>query len=75
MSERDTYTDGEFCWVDLASPDVDASARFYGEMIGWEFQPVPVRPKRPADTGTSPTTGSWSPASAGSWVRASRRRG
>jgi predicted enzyme related to lactoylglutathione lyase len=51
MSERDTYNDGEFCWVDLASPDVDASARFYGEMIGWEFQPVPGPPEETGGYG------------------------
>jgi predicted enzyme related to lactoylglutathione lyase len=44
MSERDTYNDGEFCWVDLASPDVDASAKFYGDLIGWDrerYEPDP----------------------------------
>jgi predicted enzyme related to lactoylglutathione lyase len=48
MSERDGYNDGEFCWVDLASPDLDASAKFYGELIGWEFEPAPGDP---AETG------------------------
>jgi len=37
MSER-KYNPGEFCWVDLATPDMDASAKFYGELIGWEMQ-------------------------------------
>jgi uncharacterized protein len=39
MSERGDYEDGEFCWVDLATPDLDASAKFYGELMGWEFEP------------------------------------
>lgn len=38
MSERDSYNPGEFCWVDLSSPDVDASAAFYRSLIGWEFE-------------------------------------
>jgi predicted enzyme related to lactoylglutathione lyase len=42
MSERGDYEDGEFCWVDLATPDLDASARFYGELMEWEFEPGEV---------------------------------
>jgi uncharacterized protein len=41
MSERTSYVPGTPCWVDLATPDVDAAARFYGELFGWE---VPERP-------------------------------
>src|SRR3954449_9739003 len=41
MSERTSYAPGTPCWVDLATPDVDAAARFYGELFGWE---VPERP-------------------------------
>jgi predicted enzyme related to lactoylglutathione lyase len=40
MSERTRYAPGTPCWVDLATPDVDAAARFYGELFGWE---VPER--------------------------------
>src|SRR4051812_45693550 len=29
------YPEGTPCWVDLSSPDRDASARFYGELFGW----------------------------------------
>ena len=42
MSERTDYNDGEFCWVDLATPDTERSARFYGELMGWEFEPAEV---------------------------------
>jgi predicted enzyme related to lactoylglutathione lyase len=42
MSERSDYNDGEFCWVDLATPDLDASAKFYGDLIGWKFEPAEV---------------------------------
>jgi predicted enzyme related to lactoylglutathione lyase len=41
MSERTSYTPATFCWVDLATPDVESAARFYGELFGWE---VPERP-------------------------------
>lgn len=30
------YPQGTPCWVDLSSPDLDASARFYGELLGWQ---------------------------------------
>jgi uncharacterized protein len=41
MSERTSYTPGTPCWVDLATPDVEAAERFYGELFGWE---IPERP-------------------------------
>jgi uncharacterized protein len=44
MSERTEYANGEFCWAELVSPDVDAAARFYGELLGWErerYKPDP----------------------------------
>ena len=40
MSERDGYNDGEFCWVDLATPDLERAASFYADLIGWEFEPA-----------------------------------
>ena len=30
-----TYAPGTPCWVDLASPHVDASVDFYGKLMGW----------------------------------------
>lgn len=44
MSERTAYADGEFCWVELISPDVEAATRFYGDLLGWErelYEPDP----------------------------------
>jgi predicted enzyme related to lactoylglutathione lyase len=38
MSERSEYAPGEFRWVDLAVPDVEAATNFYGELLGWEAQ-------------------------------------
>lgn len=36
MSERTSYEPGTPCWVDLGSPDLDASIDFYGALFGWE---------------------------------------
>ncbi|MGN9840494.1 VOC family protein [Nonomuraea sp. H19] len=36
MSQRSGYDPGIPCWVDLSSTDVDAAARFYGEVFGWQ---------------------------------------
>jgi predicted enzyme related to lactoylglutathione lyase len=41
MSERTSYAPGTPCWVDLGTPDVEAAARFYGELFGWD---VPEQP-------------------------------
>ena len=29
---------GEFCWNDLATTNVEACKRFYGELLGWKFK-------------------------------------
>src|SRR4051812_44061900 len=43
MPEVSEYAPGTPSWVDLASPDPDASARFYGGLFGWEAtDPGPV---------------------------------
>jgi len=36
MPTRTSYSHGEPSWVDLASPDLDASRAFYGGLFGWE---------------------------------------
>jgi predicted enzyme related to lactoylglutathione lyase len=36
MPEMTQYTPGTPSWIDLGSPDPDASAQFYGELFGWE---------------------------------------
>ncbi|HET6997679.1 MAG TPA: VOC family protein [Solirubrobacterales bacterium] len=41
MSERTSYTPGTPCWVDLATPDVEAAAAFYGDLFGWEVPELP----------------------------------
>lgn len=46
MSERSSYEPGTPSWVDLGSPDPEASARFYGELFGWG-----VTDEGPPETG------------------------
>jgi uncharacterized protein len=35
---RDGYPVGVPCWIDTAQRDLDAAARFYGALFGWEFE-------------------------------------
>src|SRR6202046_1324257 len=42
MAQRTHYTPGTFSWIDLTTPDQDASKQFYGELLGWSFQDLPV---------------------------------
>jgi len=39
MAEVRSYTTGQPCWADVTSPDVDAAARFYSDVFGWEAEP------------------------------------
>ena len=40
------YAPGTPSWVDLSSSDADASASFYGEVLGWNAtEPGPVPPR------------------------------
>jgi uncharacterized protein len=41
MSERTSYAPGTPCWVDLSTPDLEASAEFYGGLLGWEVPELP----------------------------------
>ena len=36
MTDR-TYPEGVPCWVDVTSPDLDATRTFYGGLFGWDF--------------------------------------
>ncbi|MDH3225918.1 MAG: VOC family protein [Thermoleophilia bacterium] len=42
MPERTGYAPGTPSWVDLASTDVDAAKKFYGEVFGWDFHDMPT---------------------------------
>jgi len=35
MPDKTSYAPGEPTWCDLSSPDTDASAAFYGALLGW----------------------------------------
>src|SRR3954447_22659524 len=37
---------GALSWNELASPDIDASTRFYGGLFGWTFEEVPGMEQR-----------------------------
>lgn len=37
MPQIQRYAPGTPCWVDVVSRDVDASAAFYGALLGWEL--------------------------------------
>jgi predicted enzyme related to lactoylglutathione lyase len=36
MTEMTVYAPGTPCWVELSSPDLDASIEFYGALFGWD---------------------------------------
>lgn len=41
MSERTSYAPGTPCWVDLATPDLEAAEKFYRPLFGWEIPELP----------------------------------
>lgn len=41
MSKMTGYQPGTPCWVDMACADLEAAAKFYGDLFGWE---VPEQP-------------------------------
>jgi uncharacterized protein len=45
MSEITTYVPGTPCWVDLSTPDIEASAAFYGALLGWDVPELPNSPE------------------------------
>jgi uncharacterized protein len=42
MGERTRYAPGTFSWVDLNTTDQEASKRFYGDLLGWEYDDLPI---------------------------------
>jgi len=38
--EMTQYDPGQFCWVELATPDAQAAKKFYSELFGWEYDEV-----------------------------------
>jgi uncharacterized protein len=41
MPEVDAYAPGTPMWIDLSSPDPEASANFYGKLFGWTRSAIP----------------------------------
>ncbi|MDT3439396.1 MULTISPECIES: VOC family protein [unclassified Pseudofrankia] len=78
MAEFTSYEPGTPCWVDLGSPDVEASRAFYGSLFGWEANVSPdpaaggytlftLRGKQVA--GLGPLFGEGQPAAWSTYVR------
>ncbi len=42
MGERTEYTPGTFCWSELTTSDQDAAKAFYGPLLGWQAEDIPV---------------------------------
>ena len=42
MSVVEKFVPGEFCWIDLATTDIEAAKKFYGELLGWSFHEMPA---------------------------------
>ena len=42
MGIRESYENGVFSWVDLATTDLDAAKQFYTKLFNWDFQDLPV---------------------------------
>jgi predicted enzyme related to lactoylglutathione lyase len=51
MSERTEYAPGEFCWVDLATTDVDGATTFYGDLLGVQAEAAPGDPEETGGYG------------------------
>jgi predicted enzyme related to lactoylglutathione lyase len=39
MTEKSSYLPGEPTWIDLGTPDMDATVAFYGSLFGWTSEP------------------------------------
>ena len=42
MPEVSSHAPGSFCWVELATPDAEASRKFYSELLGWTWTDTPM---------------------------------
>ncbi len=42
MGERSGYTPGTFCWSELTTPDQDGAKAFYGPLLGWQANDIPL---------------------------------
>lgn len=42
MAERTSYEPGIFSWAELATTDLAAAQRFYGDLFGWDYEDRPI---------------------------------
>jgi len=42
MGERTAYTPGTFCWGELTTADQAAAKAFYGPLLGWQANDIPL---------------------------------
>lgn len=42
MGERTSYAPGTFSWVDLQTSDQEAAKSFYGDLLGWTYDEIPM---------------------------------
>jgi uncharacterized protein len=42
MAVRTGFAEGEVCWTDLQTNDVDAAKSFYAAVFGWRYQDLPT---------------------------------
>jgi uncharacterized protein len=42
MGERTSYPPGTFSWVDLQTTDQEAAKAFYGDLLGWDYDEIPI---------------------------------
>jgi uncharacterized protein len=52
MGERSSHAPGTFSWVDLGTSDADGAKTFYGALLGWEFEDMPVPDSPPYSMAT-----------------------
>jgi hypothetical protein len=44
MATQTQHAPGTFCWVELASTDLEAAKKFYGGLFGWTFKDTDMGP-------------------------------
>jgi uncharacterized protein len=42
MGERTSHPPGTLSWTDLVTTDADGAKRFYGDLLGWDFEDTPI---------------------------------
>ena len=42
MTMRTEFAEGELCWTDLQTSDVEAAKAFYAEVFGWRYEDLPT---------------------------------